>query len=553
MADERRPREQRFERRMSDAEALMWNVEKDPWLNPNGGVIVVCDGAIDAVDFERRIAFAVSEVPRLRERVVSTFGRWTPPVWRPDPEFDLSYHVRRVGLAAPGTTRALLDLVVQLYQDPFDRSRPLWQFFIIDGLEGGRSALLWKIHHAISDGIGMGYLAEYHIQRSIDADPAPEVDLDAVVAEAVGLDAAASERPPVATALAATAGHVVRRQAGISRRLMGEVAMWGADPNRVVDLVNGVTKTVRQTRGQLFTGGGSEASGSPLWQQRSRHRHLEVFDIPLEPASAAAKRLGGSVNDFFIAGAVDGVVAYHERAGTPINVVNLSFVVSTRTDKAIGGNSFTPTRLQVSGGKMSPQERLAEVRDRMAAKRAEVTGQGMMSNLAGIANLLPTSLVTRAARAQARRQDFATSNVRGSRTERFVSGVRISAQYAFGPVAGTAFNLTTVSYNGQLGCGLFVDPAAVSDPAELRDDMIAAYQQLIGNRHRQPSPRASVSENDRSRRRSRTQTTRSGSTVAKRDPKLIRAWATDNGIAVAARGRIPGEVERQYHEASRRS
>ena len=88
--------------------------------------------------------------------------------------------------------------------------------------------------------------------------------------------------------------------------------------------------------------------------------------------------------------------------------------------------------------------------------------------LPAVVFLLPTSLVTRAARAQARRQDFATSNVRGSRTERFVSGVRISAQYAFGPVAGTAFNLTTVSYNGQLGCGLFVDPAAVGDPAEPR-------------------------------------------------------------------------------------
>ena len=128
---------------------------------------------------------------------------------------------------------------------------------------------------------------------------------------------------------------------------------------------------------------------------------------------------------------------------------------------------------------MSPEERFVEVRDRMAAKRAEVTGQGMLSTLAGVANLLPTSLVTSAARAQARRQDFATSNVRGSRTERFVSGARVTAQYTFGPVAGTAFNLTTVSYNGQLGCGLFVDPAAVTDPAQLRDDMIAAYRQLI--------------------------------------------------------------------------
>ena len=479
MADERSPRAQRFERRMTDAEALMWNVEKDPWLNPNGGNVLICDGPIDADDFERRIAFAVSQVPRLRERVVSTFGRWSPPVWRVDPEFDLSYHVRRIGLGAPGTMRDLLDLVARLYQDPFDRLRPLWNFFVIDGLEGGRSALFWKIHHAITDGIGMGYLAEYHIQRTVDADPAPEVDLGAIVVAAIETDQVANQRPSMMSAMAQTAAHAVRRQAGINRRLMGEMAMWGADPQRAVDVVTNVATTVRRTRGQLITGGGSESSGSPLWRQRSRHRHLEVFEIPLEAASSAAKALGGSINDLFVAGAVDGVAAYHEAAGTPIETVNLSFVVSTRTDKSIGGNSFAPTRLQVGGGTMSPQERFAEVRDKMAAKRAEVTGAGLMSNLAGVANLLPTSLVTSAARSQARRQDFATSNVRGSRAERYVSGALVSSQYAFGPVAGTAFNLTTVSYNGRLECGLFVDPVAVERPADLRNEMVDAYQRLL--------------------------------------------------------------------------
>ncbi len=139
----------------------------------------------------------MSEVPRLRERVASTLGRWSPPVWRVDPEFDLAYHVRQIGLVAPGTMRELLDLVARLYQDPFDRLRPLWKFFVIDGLEGGRSALFWKIHHAITDGIGMGYLAEYHMQRTLDADARPrgrprrDVVAAAVEADQVG------ERAPV--------------------------------------------------------------------------------------------------------------------------------------------------------------------------------------------------------------------------------------------------------------------------------------------------------------------------------------------------------------------
>ena len=156
MADERRERAQRFERRMSDAEALMWNIDKDPWLNPSGCSLLILDGPIDVDHFRSHVAQAVAEVPRLRERVVATLGRLSPPEWRPDPEFDLNYHIRHVVLAPPGTMRDLLDLVSNLYQDPYDRTRPLWAFHVIDGLEGGRSALLWKLHHALADGLGAG-------------------------------------------------------------------------------------------------------------------------------------------------------------------------------------------------------------------------------------------------------------------------------------------------------------------------------------------------------------------------------------------------------------
>jgi WS/DGAT/MGAT family acyltransferase len=471
-------REQRFERRMTDAEALMWNVEKDPWLNPNGGVIAVLEEPPDFDDFYRRIAYAVSHVPRLHERVVPTLGRFSPPVWRTDPEFDLGYHVQRVALAEPGTRRQLLDLVTALYQDPYDRSRPLWRYFVIEGLEGGQAALLWKIHHSITDGMGMAYLAEYHLQRERAPEPVPDVDIRAVLAQAVEAEKAEADAPlPLPLAIARTTTHLLRRQAGINRRLLGELAMWGADPTRIGNAVGKVTTTVQQVRGQLVSRGDGN-SGSPLWKGRSRRRHLEILDVPLEMVQATAKKLGGSVNDVFVTGAVLGVLAYHERRDAPVESLNLSFVVSTRTDKAIGGNSFTPTRLNVPGGPMSVQERFTDIRDRMAAKRAEVKGPGMLNSLAGVANLLPTGVVTRAARSQATRQDFATSNVRGPRTPRYVSGAQITGYYAFGPVAGTAFNLTTLSYLGQLEIGLFADPAAVEDPAELRRDMADGYVAL---------------------------------------------------------------------------
>ena len=128
---------------------------------------------------------------------------------------------------------------------------------------------------------------------------------------------------------------------------------------------------------------------------------------------------------------------------------------------------------------MDPRTRFTTISETMAAKRAEVRGQGLLSGLAGVANLLPTSVVTGFARSQAARMDFATSNMRGARSTYFISGAEVVANHPFGPLAGTAFNLTTMSYAGQLHMGLFVDPVAVDAPAELRDHVADAYAELI--------------------------------------------------------------------------
>ena len=88
-------REMRFERKMTDAEAMMWNVEKDPWLSSNFGTVTILDQPVDFEIFQKRIASAVADIPRMRERVVPALGRLAPPSWQPDPEFRLDYHVLR--------------------------------------------------------------------------------------------------------------------------------------------------------------------------------------------------------------------------------------------------------------------------------------------------------------------------------------------------------------------------------------------------------------------------------------------------------------------------
>lgn len=473
-------RDLHFEDRMSDAEALMWNVEKDPWLNPSGGVVMVLDRPADFVRFRARLQAAVATIPRLRERVVPGLGRLSAPLWRTDPEFDFDYHVRHVMLPAPGSRRELYDLATRLYEDPYDRTRPLWQFFVIDGLASGEGALFWKTHHSITDGIGAVRLAEQYMDIERNPAPAPDVDLDAVLAAACeaerGTGAPAGNLVRAArTSLAPLAG----RAFSVARRFAGEAAIWPADPTRPVERAARMARTGRVTVNDLVGSSGDHPGGSPLWTNRSRHRHLEALSLPLGDVKTAAKTLGGTVNDAFLTGITEASVRYHDARGVTVDWFNGTFVVSTRDDDVVGGNSFTPTRVQLPGGPMTVEERFAEVHRLAAAKRARLGGGNALGGLASVANLLPTSLVTSMARAQAARIDFATSNFRAAPFEVYVGGGKIVENYTIGPVAGTAFNVTTMSYNDNLFVGVNVDPVAVADPGDLRDCMVAAFADLL--------------------------------------------------------------------------
>lgn len=483
MAEERPEREQRFERRMSDAEALMWNVEKDPWLNPSGAMVSILDRPIDMEQFRRRMRNAVAKIPRLRQRVVPGLARLSPPTWSADPEFEFDYHVRHISLPPPGTIRQFYNLATQFYEDPFDRTRPLWLFVVVDGLEDGKSGLFWKTHHSISDGIGMVRLSEAYMERGQDMPWPDEVDLDAIIAADLEREASGeADGPRESSSFVGTASksmaHLLRRQAGITRRASAEAALWMADPERVRDRGEELVDSVRNTYRQVSSGG-DVPGGSPLWTKRSRRRYLESLQVSLEDAKAAGKALGGSVNDMFVTGAVNGALAYHAERGATVDALNISFVVSTRTDKAIGGNSFTPTRVQIPGGPMSVEERFTMISRLMADRRSGVKGEGAFSGIAGLANLLPTSVVTRVARSQAARMDFATSNLRAAPFPLYISGARVLQNVSMGPVAGTALNITALSYNGSLDIGMFLDPIAVEEPAALRQCMEEAYAELI--------------------------------------------------------------------------
>jgi diacylglycerol O-acyltransferase len=482
---ETREREMRFSDRMSDHEALMWNIEKDPWLNPSGAAVTILQGSIDEEHFRRTLRRAVAKMPRLYERVVPGLGRLAPPAWVPDPEFDIDYHMRRLQLPKPGSDRQLFDLAAQLYQEPLDRTRPLWRFVVIDGLKGGRSAIWSIVHHAVADGIGQLRMAEMYQQLDPNDPPPDEIDLEAMVDAAVEAHHAKQLGGDLTDGFAATLGqslaHLVRRELGVVRRVAGEVVIWPADPKRARDTIDDAVGALTSTIGALTGSGNEVAGGSPLWKERSRHRHLEHVSVPLDELKAAAKRRGVTINDVFLAAMTEGAVRYHADRGVEVDAFNTSFVLSTRQDSAIGGNSFTPVPVQVPGGVMPLDERIADIHDRLAAKRESMSTGGGMGAMSGIANLLPTSVVTSAARAAAAKIDFATSNLRGAPFALYVSGARVLRIISMGPVAGTACNATALSYENSFDVGLFIDPTAIDAPGDFRDAVEAAFVDILAD------------------------------------------------------------------------
>jgi diacylglycerol O-acyltransferase / wax synthase len=461
-----RAREVRSERRMSDVEALMWNVEKDPHLDPSFASITLLDSRPDLDYLRVRLVRMVDRIPRLHQRAVPALGRLAPPEWRDDPDFDIDYHIRHVALPAPGTERQLFDLATRFLQDPLDRTRPLWEFMVVEGLEGDRAALVQKMHHTITDGEGGIRMSEQFIDVSRDM---PDVDEVAITAEP----------PPEGASLFDTAvdtlDHTWRRTLGATQRTIASLAELAVHPQRLPGIGVGLGETAASALRQVTV---NDRAHSPLWIERTLKRRLEVLDVPFDDAHLAAKSLGGSLNDFFVAGAAAGAGDYHRRLGEPTANLRIAMPVSTRTDRSAGGNSFVPTRVVVPVDMADPAEHFAAIHALLDRTKHE-KAIGLVNQVAGLANLLPTSVLARFVLEQARTIDFTTSNVRAAPFDLYIAGALIDATYPLGPLSNTAFNLTMMSYRGLLNMGLHVDAGAVRESGLLRDCVADAYARLI--------------------------------------------------------------------------
>lgn len=453
-----------FDRKMSDAEGLMWRLEKDPHLSSTFAAVSVVDRPPDFDRLLARMERAVHFVERLGQRVQPAPVNLTAPTWVPDINFDLRYHVRHIALPKPGTMRQLLDLASLIACDPFDRTRPLWQFVVVDGLRGGKSALIEKLHHTITDGEGSVKLSLQFLDFERDAPEPPPLDMTELADRE---EAPADSNNDVLRDLLAGS---LRMPLGLLRQIKDLLS----DPTGIPEAGSAAADTVRGVMSQLSD---TEQARSPLWTQRSLKRRMEVLRAPFGDTKDAAKRLGGTLNTAFLTAAAEAAGRYHQRMGSPVEELRASMAISTRSEGS-GSNAFSLARMLVPTSDMPIAERFTWIQAAAGAAR-ESNATASLETLAAVASTLPTSLITRLARQQSQTIDFATSNVRGAPVPLYIAGAKILENYAVGPLGGVAFNLTLLSYNHSLDMGVNIDAAAVTEPELLRECLEQAFADLV--------------------------------------------------------------------------
>ena len=466
--------------RMSPSEAVMWAAEKDPSLRSDFTNITI----LDRVPSERRmrttIERALVAMPRLGERVISAPLRIAPPEWRPDPTFDLEYHLRRIAIPDPGSTRELLDVAASVTSPPLDRSRPLWEFTLVEGLEDGRAALLQRLHHTITDGVG-GMRLSLSLM-DLEREPAPDVH-DAVRALADDADRDRREDTQddpvdrdspfdvIREALIYSAGQTV----DLARRAVGNSVMTVAKPKEIPQRALETVELLRSLRRQVFV---TDRGHSQMFATRSLARRYDILALDFDPLHRAGKARGATVNDVFVTGVTRALGAFHREFGESVDTLRMAMPVSTRDRGDFTANRFAPSRILVPVAIDSIADHLDAVHDAVTNVRSE-PALDAADLLAAITTGVPTAALVGLLRAQTRTIDFATSNLRGSPVDLYLGGSRIEASYPMGPRAGVPVNVTMISYCGELHLGIHSDPAALIDPQLFLACLRDAFAELV--------------------------------------------------------------------------
>jgi diacylglycerol O-acyltransferase / wax synthase len=437
-----------------------------------GGLFVFdpLEGGFDFGRFARLVRSRIHRLPRYRQRLAHPPLRLGTPVWVDDPEFDLSYHLRHAALPRPGSDSQLTEFVARILSRQLDRDRPLWELYVIEGLEDGGVALLGKSHHAMVDGrSGMDIATVMLDLAPEDSEdiPPPQPWTPAPVPSGMTLvrDAA---RDAIASPAAAvgTARQSLRAPLDLGRR--------------AVSVGQGVVSTARSTLAH-------RAPRSMLNQAPGAYRRFAVGRLPLADVKHVKDTFKTTVTDVVLAVVADATGRYLRSRGARTDGVWLRAMVpvSTRTsdvDHALG-NEVVSVFVDLPMFEMDAVERLRVCHDAMHEVKTSHQAVGA-SFLVGLTQFAPPTVHAMASRlaARGRMYNFLIANVPGPQVPVYCLGARLRGAYPFTPLAATqAYSVGLTSIEGWLSFAVTADYDALPDVERVPDDLVDALAELTAN------------------------------------------------------------------------
>jgi diacylglycerol O-acyltransferase / wax synthase len=420
--------------------------------------------------FVRLVRSRIHRVPRYRQRLAHPPLRLTTPVWVDDPEFDLSYHLRHAALPRPGTVTQLTEFAARILSRQLDRDRPLWELYVIEGLEDGGFALLGKSHHAMVDGrSGMDIATVVLDLCPEDSEdlPAPQPWTPAPLPSGVQLvrDAA---RDAIASPAAAvdTARQSLRAPLELGRR--------------AVAVGQGVVSTARSTLTH-------RAPRSMLNQTPGAYRRFAIGRLPLEDVKHVKDTFHTAVNDVVLAVVADATGRYLRSRGARTDGVWLRVMVpvSTRTEDAdhtVGGEVVS-VFVDLPMFELDAVERLRICHEAMRDVKSSHQAVGA-SFLVGLTQFTPPTLHAMASRLAARGRlfNFLVTNVPGPQVPVYCLGARLRGAYPFSPLAAShCYSVGLTSTEGALSFAITADYDALPDVEQVPEHLVAALAELTAN------------------------------------------------------------------------
>lgn len=436
-----------------------------------GGIMIFEGPPPPYEDLLRQVESRLDLVPRYRQRLLIPRFEMGRPLWVDDTRFNITYHVRHTALPQPGSLEELKRLTARVFSQRLDRSKPLWEIYLVEGLEGGRFALVSKTHHAMVDGVSGVDIATLLFDLSPDAAPAPPPsDPWRAHPEPTQLEVAAK--------LARDASRAVVDIAGSALSSL-------ATPDET-------TSSLRETLealGEVVWAGLSSAPPSPLNVPIGPHRRVTWVRTQLSDFKIIKDGLGGTINDVVLA-VVAGVLArwlhgrgirtegLELRAAVPVSV-------RSRQEHNQMGNKVTAMVAPLPVYCDDPVERLRIVHDSMRGLKDSKQALGAQM-IIGLERFAPPTLLAQASRLQfsPRFNNLVVTNVPGPQFPLYLLGRELLEMIPVGfLVDGFALIVALVSYNGVLTFGLMGDYDALPDLETIGKYVEEALAELVAAAH----------------------------------------------------------------------